>query len=92
MDRARPRLYDARMWASWDLPNPAAILTEQRSHPTLCWKGQARAYRKLAAEPAEKFGLSPPSLHDAVSGYFIPALRFDFIRYAQPPAGGDHQP
>jgi hypothetical protein len=26
------------------------------------WKGQARAYRKLAAERAEKFGLSPPSL------------------------------
>jgi hypothetical protein len=59
------------------------------------WKGQARAYRKLAAERAEKFGLSPepPRLvMTQLADYFIPALRFDFIRYETARSGGDHQP
>ena len=54
------------------------------------WKGRARAYRKLAAERAEKFGISaePPRLvMTQLADYFIPALRFDFITRPPAPAG-----
>ena len=59
------------------------------------WKGQARAYRKLAAEPGEIWTISaePPRLvMTQLADYFIPALRFDFVRYETARSGGDHQP
>jgi len=60
------------------------------------WKGQGRAYRKLAAERAENFGLylrEPARLvMTQLADYFIPAIRFDFIRYEAAGSGGDHRP
>ena len=57
------------------------------------WKGQARAYQKLAAERAEKFRLylaEPARLvMTQLADYFIPGLRFDFIRYEAARSGGD---
>ena len=50
--------YPTLLLASLPFERLAAEEHELKAH----WKGQARAYRKLAAERAEKFGLSPPSL------------------------------
>jgi hypothetical protein len=60
------------------------------------WKGQARAYRKLggrARREIRTISAEPARLvMTQLADYFIPALRFDFIRYETARSGGDHQP